>query len=81
MNDILKKIRKMRESRALTLGNMATAIGYSSAKGYRDVEIGKTKLTVECLQRIAAYFEVSVEYFFENKITDMVKDKGPTTEA
>lgn len=81
MNDVLKKIKKLRESKSLTLGDMAKAIGYCSAKGYRDVEIGKTKLTVECLQRIAACFEVSVEYFFEGKITNAVSDDSPHSAA
>ena len=81
MSDVLKKVKSLRESKSLTLGDLAKAVGYCSAKGYRDVEIGKTKLTVERLQRLAEFYGVPIEYFFDEKITKVVQSDNPDSAA
>lgn len=64
MNEkILIKIKKIREERGLTLQQMAEIVGYSSAKGYYEVETGKIKLRIEHLEKISKFFDIPIQNF------------------
>lgn len=72
MNNVLVKIKEMREKNGLTLNDLACVTGYQSAKGYRDLEMGKIKLTVEHLQRLADFYNLPICFFFDESITKKV---------
>ncbi|WP_051296659.1 helix-turn-helix domain-containing protein [Anaeroarcus burkinensis] len=72
MENILIKIRSLREKHGFTLKKLAKVTGYRSAKGYRDLENGNVKLTVEHLKSLAEFYNISICYFFENEITEKV---------
>lgn len=64
MNEkILIKIKNLREERGLTLQQMAEILGYSSAKGYYEVENGKIKLRIEHLEKLSNFFNIPIQNF------------------
>lgn len=64
IQEILMKIKKLREDRGLSLKDVAKGIGYKSGKGYYEVESGKISLKVEHVEKLANFYGISVTYFF-----------------
>lgn len=60
---ILIKIKKLRKDNGLTLQQMAEILGYSSAKGYYEVETGRIKLRIEHLEKLSIFFNVPIKNF------------------
>lgn len=56
---ILDKIAKRRKKKGYSYENMAEDLGLTSS-GYRKIEKGETKLSVERLFQIAAVLDISV---------------------
>lgn len=64
-NKIVQKIKDLRKTKKLTQEDMAKILGYTSAKGYHDIESGRIKLKIEHLQKISNEFHIPIEKFFE----------------
>lgn len=72
VNLILQEIKDIRVTRKPDLNELAKAVGFETAKGYYDLESGRTKLTVLHLEKIASYYGLELSYFFDEKITKKV---------
>lgn len=69
--DALAVVCELRKQRKLTLAEVAEGIGYKSGKGYRDIEIGKTELTLNHIERLAGFYQVPFNIFFAPKSSEM----------
>jgi transcriptional regulator with XRE-family HTH domain len=62
----LEKIRNLRNQKGYSQDNMAHSLGMSQ-NNYCKLEMGKNKLTLEQLERIAAVFEVNPIELLDHK--------------
>lgn len=74
--DALAVVCELRKQRKLTLAEVAKGIGYKSGKGYRDIEIGKTELTLNHIENLANFYEVPFNIFFAPKSSEMDRNVG-----
>ncbi|MGI2294127.1 helix-turn-helix domain-containing protein [Paenibacillus sp. GXUN7292] len=69
------KLKHLRNTKDISLIEMATALGFSTAGGYSRIETGENKLKAEQLPKIAKKFGITLEQlikeiFFENKVDE-----------
>lgn len=74
----LEKIKRLRKSKKLSQGDMAKIVGFNSLYPYHRKESGIQDFTANELYAIANFFEVPIEYFFEN---DVAKNATETYSA
>lgn len=65
IQQILLKIKTIREEKGLSLQEVADGIGYKTGKGYYDVESGRVALKVEHIERLADFYGIGLVYFFK----------------
>lgn len=75
---ILEKIKRLREERGFTHGNMTPDVRISQS-AYSKTE-KNPRITVERLLQIAAALEVDVRYFFEDEAESESELKEPNVE-
>lgn len=63
-DEVLQVVRSLRKQRNLTFNDVAKGVGYKTGKGWRDVEIGKSELTVNHVFSLAEFYNVPLGYFF-----------------
>ena len=68
----LQVIRNLRSEHRYSLGDVAVGIGYETAKGYYDLESGKTDIKLEHIERLAKFYNVPVEFFLNPNTTETV---------
>ena len=64
--DIGKNLRKFRDAKKLTQGEVAKATGMKQPN-YFEIETGNVIPTIPTLQKLADFFEVSLSKLFENE--------------
>jgi len=73
MNEILKKIKELREKKFLSQDDIAVKMGIKQ-QVYSNIEKGKCRLLVEHLLKISEVLEVPVSCFFQEKSLDGNED-------
>ncbi|MDN0191204.1 helix-turn-helix transcriptional regulator [Bacillus cabrialesii] len=69
---MLEKLRAARISQGKTQTYMAKQLGYRYASGYANIEMGRTKPSLEKAQQISELLNGDVkELFFDEKLHDM----------
>ena len=66
--DIGKNLRKLRDAKKLSQGEVAKATGMKQPN-YFEIETGNVIPTIPTLQKLADFFEVSLSKLFENEET------------
>ncbi|WP_100406642.1 helix-turn-helix transcriptional regulator [Bacillus solitudinis] len=70
----LTKLRETRISQGKTQTFMASSLGYKSVSGYANIEMGRTKPSLEKAKQIADLLNVDVQMlFFDEKLHVMSK--------
>jgi putative transcriptional regulator len=65
----LEKLRKVRLAQGRSQTFMAKILGYKYASGYANIEMGRTKPSLEIAGKISEILDVDVkELFFEQKL-------------
>gem|GEM_PF-4651631 len=73
----LDNIRKLRKENRLSQGKMALVLGMNSLYPYHRKESGKQAFTAEELIVLSRFFNVNIEYFFEEQVAkNAINDKG-----
>lgn len=68
----LNKLRKVRLSQGRSQTFMAKELGYKYASGYANIEMGRTKPSLEKAKQISEILGVDVDdLFFDEKLHDM----------
>lgn len=71
---ILTNLRNTRISQGRTQTFMARKLGYKSVSGYANIEMGRTKVSLEKAQQIAEILDANVnELFFEQNLHKLSK--------
>ena len=73
--EVLKVIRKLRKERRYSLADVAIGIGYGTAKGYYDLESGKTDIKLEHLIKLSNFYKVPMGFFLNDDSTNLVHEK------
>ena len=60
---IILNLRELRQSRNMTLKDVAEGLGYSTANGYWKIEKGITELKVNQLFKLAKIFSINLSDF------------------
>ncbi len=79
---VLNRIRQLRSDNKFSLDDVAQGIGYVTAKGYYDLESGKTSIKLDHLVRLSKFYKVPIEFFFRKNSTNAVQEcdsQQPTT--
>lgn len=63
-------IRYLRELLGVTQESMANYLGYSGKQGYNNIETGKTKISVEDLDKLSNFFGVSMDDLVHRNMED-----------
>lgn len=63
-DEVLEVVRSLRKQRNLSFNEVAKGVGYKTGKGWRDVEIGKSELTVNHVFSLAKFYDVPIGIFF-----------------
>ena len=61
--EVLEIIKQLRKNYRYSLSEVAAGIGYETAKGYYDLESGKTDIKLEHLIRLSNFYNVSIDFF------------------
>lgn len=70
-----ENIKRLRKARGVSLDVMARAAGISKTTAYK-IEAGKTSHpTLECLFKIADYFQMSISALIEEKVADVQDER------
>lgn len=80
MEDILKKIRELRNVRGFSYENMADELHISTST-YRKIENNETKLTVERLYQISKVLQAPVNYFLGEKVSNIFYQNNNESET
>ncbi|VBB05612.1 Hypothetical protein LUCI_0822 [Lucifera butyrica] len=75
---VLKTIKKLRIDNKYSLNDVAKGIGYETAKGYYDLESGKTDIKLEHLEKLSKFYKVPLEIFLNPNSTITVHGEEPT---
>ena len=73
IEQILIRLKELRYENEVNPMTLAVVLGKHSKTGYYDIESGRTKLTVTNLAKLATFYGLSVQYFFDLKNTEMVQ--------
>lgn len=57
-------IKRLRKERGVEVLDVAEAVGYKSAKGYWELETGRTAMKLKTLEALAKFYNVPVSIFF-----------------
>ena len=71
---VLKRIKQLRIESKYSLEDVAKGIGYETAKGYYDLESGKTSIKLEHLDRLSKFYKIPIGFFFKQDSTKKVHD-------
>lgn len=72
----LEKLREVRLSQGISQTYMAKQLGYKYASGYANIEMGRTKPSLEVAKKISEILGVDVnELFFNQNLHKMSKRK------
>ena len=63
----LEKIKQLRKSADIAIGDMAEKLGYKSPNGYFYLERGISQFTAVMLADVAEMFDVPIEELFVNE--------------
>ncbi|MFC4661697.1 helix-turn-helix transcriptional regulator [Oceanobacillus sp. FSL W7-1293] len=64
----LKKIKDIRKNKGLSQEDMANLLGLKSLYPYHRKESGAQKFSAEEIHAIANYFDLPIEYFFDDEL-------------
>lgn len=70
---VLRNIKQLRIGNRYSLEEVAQGIGYETAKGYYDLESGKTSVKLEHLERLSKFYKVSIDFFLKQDSTEKVQ--------
>lgn len=62
---VLAQIKQLRAKNKYSLAKVANGIGYETAKGYYDLESGKTDIKLEHLEKLAKFYGVPIGFFLK----------------
>lgn len=71
MEEISIKVRKLRESYDYSQESIAYQLGISQA-AYCRRECGKTRFTLDCVQKLASIYHLSLIDLINNSVQDLV---------
>ncbi len=58
--ELIKKLKALRHEKGWSIAELSKRMGFSSQMGYANIELGKTKVTLEHLEALSAVFHLSV---------------------
>ena len=67
-------VKEIREAKGISQSHVADKLGMTP-QGYRHIEIGNSRLTVEVLRVIAKVLDEDVSVFFDRKLTESVIER------
>lgn len=72
----IELIKSVRLKKGISTEQMAKLMGYKGSNAYFRKENGDRKFSVEDIMKVSMILEIPIQdIFFENKITEKVKDK------
>jgi transcriptional regulator with XRE-family HTH domain len=71
-----KKLRALRTHRQMTLGELATKLGYATHSYLCEIETGKKQPTVSLVLSIAKLFHVTTDELLKDNIEIKSSDRG-----
>ena len=72
----IELIKSVRLKKGISTEQMAKKMGYKGGNAYFRKENGDRKFSVEDIMKVSMILEIPIQdIFFENKITEKVKDK------
>lgn len=71
-------IRFLRKKHEMTQKGMAALLGYRGKQGYNAIETGKTKPSVEDLEKLADFFGVTLDQLVKQDLSKEMKANGET---